>query len=244
MKKTLIAANWKMYKNRADAEAFFAAWRPLAVPEEREIAFFPPFTLLGAVKSLLPQGQEMGGQNLHEAAEGAFTGEISAPMLSDAGCSYVLVGHSERRHVFGESDNRLAKKFSASMNAGLRPVLCVGEKLDEREAGRTLEVVLGQMASALGLLPPTEGFDVAYEPVWAIGTGKVARAEDASVVHRAIVEWLKKRGAGKNARVLYGGSVKPDNAAGLLATEGIHGLLVGGASLEPLSFHKIATAEM
>jgi triosephosphate isomerase len=244
MKKILIAANWKMYKGRAEAEAFFAAWRPLAMPAEREVAFFPPFTLLGAVKRMLPPGQEMGGQNLHEAAEGAFTGEISAPMLSDAGCSYVLVGHSERRHVFGETESRIAKKFSAALNAGLRPVLCVGEKLDERESGRTLEVVLGQMASALGILPPAKGFDVAYEPVWAIGTGKVAKAGDAATVHRAILDWLTKRGAGKDARILYGGSVKPDNAAELLAADGIHGLLVGGASLEPLSFHKIATAGM
>ncbi len=244
MSGTFIAANWKMYKNRAEAEAFFRAWRLLPAPRGREIAFFPPFTLLGVVKELLPSGQALGGQNLHEAAEGAFTGEVSAPMLSDAGCSYVLVGHSERRHVFGESDNRVAKKFSASMNGGLRPVLCVGEKLDEREAGRTLEVVLGQLASALGLLPPAQGFDVAYEPVWAIGTGKVAKASDASEVHLAIIEWLKKRGAGKEARVLYGGSVKPDNAAELLAADGVQGVLVGGASLEPTSFHKIATAGM
>ncbi len=242
MPRTLVAANWKMYKTSAEARTYFDTWRTLPAVAGREVAFFPPYTLLHEVSAYLRPGEAAGAQNLHEAPEGVFTGEVSAAMVLDAGCVYALVGHSERRHLFGERDERVAKKFTAALNAGLRPILCVGETLEEREAGRTLQLVLGQLQAAVGMLPPTAGFDVAYEPVWAIGTGKVARCEDAAEVHAAILEWLKKRGAGKDARLLYGGSVKPDNAADLLATEAVHGLLVGGASLQPEEFHRIVTA--
>jgi len=242
MEPVLIAANWKMYKTAPEAESFFARWRDVVVPQGREVAFFPPFPLLALVRSLLPSGQRLGGQNAHEAEEGAFTGEISGAMLRDAGCTYVLLGHSERRHLFGETDLRIAEKVKAAFRHGLRPVLCVGERLEEREAGRTLEVVLGQLAAGLGEAPPAGGFDVAYEPVWAIGTGKVARPEDAAQVHAAIRDWLEIRRFGKDARILYGGSVKSGNAAALLATPGFQGLLVGGASLHPHEFAAIAGA--
>ena len=242
MDAVLVAANWKMYKTAAHAQAYFRAWDTRCVPEGREAAFFPSFTLLPVVGKLLPSGQHLGAQNCHEGEEGAFTGEVSSAMLADAGCRYVLVGHSERRHVFGESDERIAAKFASARRHGLRPVLCVGEKLEEREAGRTLGVVLGQLEADLGSAPPAGGFDVAYEPVWAIGTGKVARPEDAAEVHQSILAWLRQRGAGQDARVLYGGSVKPDNAAVLLNTPGVQGLLVGGASLDPAAFAAIVRA--
>lgn len=242
MEPVLIAANWKMYKTAAEADAYFSRWRAVTLPPGREAAFFPPFTLLAQVRTLLSPGQSLGAQNVHEAREGAFTGEISSPMLADMGCTYVLIGHSERRHVFGENDARVAVKFQAAFQNGLRPVLCVGERLEEREAGRTLDVVLGQMSAGLGAAPPARGFDVAYEPVWAIGTGKVAHPKDAQEVHGAILDWLFARSAGTDARILYGGSVNPANAAALLSTPGVHGLLVGGASLDPTSFAAIAAA--
>jgi len=242
MEPMLIAANWKMYKTAEDSAAYFSRWRSVTPPRGREVAFFPPFTLLAQVRSLLPPGQRLGAQNLHEAAEGAFTGEVSATMLTDAGCTYVLTGHSERRHVFGEPDVRIAAKIRAAFEHGLRPILCVGETLEEREAGRTLQIVLGQLAAGLGTPVHEGGFDVAYEPVWAIGTGKVAQPKDAEEVHGAILKWLAGHGTGQDTRVLYGGSVKPANAAALLATPGVHGLLVGGASLDPDSFAAIAGA--
>lgn len=240
MEPVLIAANWKMYKTAAEAGAYFSRWSAVPPPPGREAAFFPPFTLLAQVRALLPPGQSLGAQNAHEAREGAFTGEISCPMLVDMGCTYVLLGHSERRHVFGETDARIAAKVQAAFQYGLRPILCVGERLKEREAGRTLDVVLGQLSAGLGEAPPARGFDVAYEPVWAIGTGKVAQPQDAQAVHGAILDWLRARAAGTGARILYGGSVNPANAAALLATPGVHGLLVGGASLDPTSFAAIA----
>jgi triosephosphate isomerase len=242
MSAVLIAANWKMYKTAAEAEAFFGAWSREAVPPGREVAFFPPFTLIHVLRGLLPPGQGLGGQHCHEAREGAFTGEVSAAMLADEGCSYVLVGHSERRHVFCEEDDRVASKFAAALRHGLRPVLCVGERLEERQAGGTLRVVLGQLEAGLGEAPPESGFDVAYEPVWAIGTGRVARPADAAEVHAAIRVWLVEHRAGADARVLYGGSVKPDNAAELLAAEEVGGLLVGGASLDVAAFAAIVRA--
>jgi triosephosphate isomerase len=242
MEPVLIAANWKMYKTAEETDAYFSRWGGIEVPRGREVVFFPPFTLLARVRQFLPSGQGLGAQNAHEADEGAFTGEISGAMLRDAGCTYVLLGHSERRNVFGESDARIAAKVQAAFRNGLRPILCVGERLEEREAGRTLDVVLGQISAGLGEEPPEGGFDVAYEPVWAIGTGKVARPEDAAPVHTALRHWLETHRSGRDARILYGGSVKPGNAAALLATPGVQGLLVGGASLDPQEFAAIAGA--
>jgi len=238
----LVAANWKMFKTLPQARTFFEVWRSGAPAAGREVAFFPPFPLLHAVGALLGPGEQLGAQNVHEAKEGAFTGEVSCAMLTDAGCTYALVGHSERRHIFGEGDGRMAAKVQACLMAGLRPILCVGETLAQREAGQTLAVVLGQTEAALGSTPPPGGFDLAYEPVWAIGTGRVARCEDAAEVHGALRQWLRHQGVGGDVRILYGGSVKPDNAAALLATEGVEGLLVGGASLDPVGFGAILRA--
>jgi triosephosphate isomerase len=242
MEPVLIAANWKMYKDPVQTQVYFGEWRDLDFPAGREAAFFPPFPLLPLVRDLLPQGQALGAQNCHEREEGAFTGEVSCACLAGVGCTYVLVGHSERRHVFGEPDSRLAAKLQATLRSGLRPVLCVGEKLEEREAGQTFEVVRRQLSTGLTSTPPRGGFDIAYEPVWAIGTGKVARCEDAAEVHGMIRDWLGAQAIGQDARVLYGGSVKPDNAAALLDTPGVQGLLVGGASLDPRAFHAILAA--
>ncbi len=242
MEPLLIAANWKMYMTTKEVRDFFRRWGDDPPPRSREVVFFPPFPLLSLVRDLMPQGAALGAQNSHEAHEGAFTGEVSCHLLKDVGCSYVLVGHSERRHLFGESEERLAGKFRSALACGLRPILCVGETLAQRQAGRTREVVLQQLAAALGQEPPARGFDLAYEPVWAIGTGHVARAEDAESVHEALYAYLREHGAGADARILYGGSVKPSNAAELLAQPSIHGLLVGGASLDPASFRAILTA--
>jgi triosephosphate isomerase len=240
--RPLIVANWKMYKTAGEAVLFLDRWNRLPHPADREVAFFPTFTLLHGVSEALPRGQALGAQDCHEREEGAFTGEVSCRQIKDAGCRYVLVGHSERRHVFGETDLRIAAKFAAALAHDLRPVLCVGETLTQRESGSTLEVVLTQLEMGLGGEVPEKGFDVAYEPVWAIGTGKVAQPEDAREVHGEILTWLRTRKRGVDCRVLYGGSVKPDNAAALMATTGVHGLLVGGASLDPDSFYAIVAA--
>ncbi len=242
MEPLLIAANWKMYMTTKEVRDFFRQWGDDPPAHGREVVFFPPFPLLPLVRDLMPKGSALGAQNSHEAHEGAFTGEVSCRLLGDVGCSYVLVGHSERRHLFGESEERLAGKFRAALACGLRPILCVGETLAQRQEGNTLAVVLGQLAAALGVEPPAAGYDLAYEPVWAIGTGHVARTEDAESVHEALCAWLRERGAGTDARILYGGSVKPGNAAELLAQPSVQGLLVGGASLDPASFRAILTA--
>ena len=242
MEPVLIAANWKMHKNQEDAHDFFQKWALEKVPSGRSVAFFPPFTLLSLVRDLLPDGQWLGGQNVHEAESGAFTGEISCSHLLEVGCRFVLVGHSERRHLFGEDGARIGAKFRAALDRALRPILCVGETLAERQQGRTFDVVLGQLRDALGERPPGSGFDVAYEPVWAIGTGHVARPEDASEVHGLIHRFLGQEASGRDARILYGGSVKPDSAADLLAAPWVNRLLVGGASLDPVSFAAIARA--
>ena len=241
MEKVLVAANWKMYKTSAQVRDFFGRWPSGAVPAGREAAVFPPFPYLSLVRDLLPEGMALGAQNAHEAEEGAFTGEVSCAMARDAGCAYVLVGHSERRHVFGETDLRLAAKVLAAFRHGLRPVLCVGEKLDEREAGRTLDLVRGQLGAALAGAP-TSGFDIAYEPVWAIGTGKTATTAQAQEVHAAIRKLLGEMFGASTAaavRVQYGGSVKPDNAAELMAQPDVDGALVGGASLKAPDFSQI-----
>jgi triosephosphate isomerase len=240
--RPLIAANWKMYKTAGDALMFLDRWNSFPHPPDREIAFFPSFTLLHLVAESLQEGQSLGAQDCHEKEDGAFTGEISCRQIKDAGCRYVLVGHSERRHVFNETDARIGAKFSAALAQGLRPVLCVGETLAQREAGATLGVVLAQLEAGLAVEAPEGGFDVAYEPVWAIGTGKVAKPEDAREVHEEILTWLRARNLGVDCRVLYGGSVKPENAAALMATPGVHGLLVGGASLDPETFSTIVEA--
>lgn len=239
MKSLVFAANWKMNQAPADAEAFMRTFLgQYAKQRDRRVLFFPPAVslqvCLAAVRTRADM--ELGVQNIHWEDRGAFTGEISAALARGAGARHVLVGHSERRHVFGETDEETGKKVAAAVKSGLAPMLCVGEKLDEREAGETLAVVLRQLRAGLALIEASaiSGCMIAYEPVWAIGTGKTATPEDAAVVHAAIrAELVKVTGEkGGAVPVLYGGSVNRSNVAALLAVEDVDGVLVGGASLD------------
>jgi len=248
-RRVLIAANWKMHKTISEATRFASEVRSaLAVPAPCDLAVFPSFfAVRPLVEALVGTAVAVGAQDLHWEDGGAFTGEVSAAMLRDAGATVVLVGHSERRHVMGESNDVVARKLAAALRSGLAPILCVGETLAEREAGRQRAVVETQLECAFGAADATGAAKtvIAYEPVWAIGTGRTATADDAEEMHRAIRAWFGGRfGAGAAAalRIQYGGSVKPDNAASLLAREEIDGLLVGGASLDAGSFLAIARA--
>jgi triosephosphate isomerase len=237
----LIAGNWKMYKGgRAGVNLARGVADYAKSVQGVDVVVAPPFTALAAVAEALEGTPvEVSAQNLYPKDEGAFTGEVSAPMLLEAGCRWVIIGHSERRQYFGETDASVAEKVRAALAAGLRPIVCIGELLEEREAGKTLEVVYRQLDAFSDQLGAKPGFGViAYEPVWAIGTGKVAGPEQAQEVHAAIRKRLTDQSAdvANATRVLYGGSVKPDNAAGLLACEDIDGALVGGASLKVPDF--------
>jgi triosephosphate isomerase (TIM) len=246
-RKPVLAGNWKMYKTASEARRLAEEIRAgigsfLAT---REVVVAPPFTSIPAVAAVLAgSGLGVAGQNLHPEKEGAFTGEVSPPMLKDAGCSHVIVGHSERRQLFGETDEGVAKKAAAALAHGLTPIVCVGETLVERESGRTMEVVERQVERALRTLSPDQvpAIVVAYEPVWAIGTGKVATPEQAQEVHdfvRRLVDRSHGTPSARGLRILYGGSVKPDNIAVLMSQTDIDGALVGGASLTAASFLKI-----
>ncbi len=242
----MIAANWKMTKNIDEAISFVVQLQgEVGTVQDREVVIAPSFTALQAVRQILNlPGFKLAGQNCHWEDKGAFTGEISAGMLRDAGCDYVIVGHSERRHIFGESDEDTAKKVQAVFRHGLIPILCVGELLDQREAGKTFEVISAQLAAVARGLGSDESarLVVAYEPVWAIGTGKTATPAQAQEVHRFIRDncaSLFDKEVAKGLRILYGGSVKPDNVDALMAQEDIDGMLVGGASLEVASFKRI-----
>ena len=237
----LIAGNWKMYKGgRAGVNLARGVADYAKSVQGVDVVVAPPFTALAAVAEALEGTPvEVSAQNLYPKDEGAFTGEVSAPMLLEAGCRWVIIGHSERRQYFGETDASVAEKVRAALAAGLRPIVCIGELLEEREAGKTLEGVYRQLDAFSDQLGAKPGFGViAYEPVWAIGTGKVAGPEQAQEVHAAIRKRLTDQSAdvANATRVLYGGSVKPDNAAGLLACEDIDGALVGGASLKVPDF--------
>jgi triosephosphate isomerase len=245
-RKKLIAANWKMYKTPAQAQDFLRAFLPLVDGHTRdEIVICPPFPDLPAVvEAAAGSGIGVGGQNLHWEKEGAFTGEVSVGMLVAVGCSHVIIGHSERRQYFGETDDRVNLKVKAALKAALAPIVCVGEVLDEREAGLTEDVLRRQCARAFRALSDEKAAKlvVAYEPVWAIGTGKTATPKIAAEAHHVIrVEAAKALGneLANALRILYGGSVKPDNAHALLSEEEIDGALVGGASLDPKSFAAI-----
>ena len=222
--------------------------RSLPAPlEAADVALFPPFTALAEVAAALAGGDiTLGAQNFHPEDAGAFTGEISLPMLLDVGVTRVLAGHSERRHVLGEDDAFVNRKVLAALRHDLLPILCVGEKLDEREAGRTEAVVEGQVRAGLAGVPAERATDlaVAYEPVWAIGTGLTASPTQAGEVHALIRRLLRDLfgGAGARVRILYGGSVKAENARNLLDTSDVNGLLVGGASLKADSFARIVRA--
>lgn len=250
--KKLIAANWKMYKTfneaRTSSRKLFEATASV-LPEGREVIVFAPFTALQAVDMSFvgQEAYQVGAQDVYPAVEGAFTGEISPHMLLDAGCRWVLVGHSERRHVLGENDALVARKTLFSIEAGLHVILCVGESLEEREAGQLGDVMKRQLFSALENVNQhlaTEYLAVAYEPIWAIGTGKVAGPEEILEAHALIRSMLVERYGefGHSLRILYGGSVKPDNAASIMALDNVDGVLVGGASLQAASFSSIILA--
>ena len=247
MRRPVIAGNWKMYKTPAEARAFLGAFKPLvAASTHCEIVIAPPFpALAAAVEAARGSAISIDAQNLHWAKEGAFTGEVSAAMLVDSGCRGVVIGHSERRQYFGETDDGVNKKLRAALEAGLEPIVCVGETLQEREAKQTETVLERQFRGAVASLTAAEFSRIilAYEPVWAIGTGRTATPEMAAEAHRflrqlAATSFTHQRAAA--LRILYGGSVKPDNIKGLMAQVELDGALVGGASLDPQSFASIA----
>ncbi len=250
MRKAIVAGNWKMHKTASEAVELVAELKPLLTGVEVETAICPPATSLQAVHTAL-EGSAigLGVQNMHWEREGAFTGELSAGMILAAGCTYVILGHSERRQYFGETDEWVNRKLISALEAGLRPIVCVGETLAEREAGRIEEVVLGQVGGALAGLEASEVVDVvwAYEPVWAIGTGVTATAAQAEEAHAMMRNFLAERLGAEVAagqRIQYGGSVKPDNAAELFSQDNIDGGLIGGAALAAESFAAIVKAAL
>jgi len=246
----VLAGNWKMNLGPAEAGRFFETF--LAEHPAREdatVLFFPPAVSLTAAREAVKGRGDvrLGAQNVYWEPSGAFTGELSVPMAAEAGAEYVLIGHSERRHVFGETVTQTVRKVRAVLDGGLVPVLCVGETIEERRAGRAEAVVEGQLTSVLATLTAQEAarLVVAYEPVWAIGTGETASPADADAMHRAVRARLATAFGAEAARaipVLYGGSVKPENAAELLAQPEVDGVLVGGASLDPRGFARICAA--
>lgn len=250
MRRIFIAGNWKLNAGTAAEATELARGVVDAVGSEDavDVAIAPPFTALAAAHAALAGSKvALAAQNMSAEPSGAFTGEISPSMLVDSGCSHVILGHSERRQLFGETDAQVAAKLRAADGAGLVPIVCVGETLEEREAGRTHEVVEGQVSGALAGLGAGEatGLVLAYEPVWAIGTGKTATPDQAQDVHAAIRGWLEGLlGSDRAAttRIQYGGSVKPSNAAELLSQPDIDGALVGGASLKAADFAAIVEA--
>jgi triosephosphate isomerase len=249
VRRLLIAGNWKMHKTIPEALDLVRELKELVKDvNDRDILVCPPFTALYPVsRELEGSNIVLGGQNMYFEEQGAFTGEISPLMLKDAGCSHVILGHSERRHIFGETDELVNKKVLSAINHGLIPILCVGELLEERENGKTQEVVEKQVREGLKGVDGNDEFVIAYEPVWAIGTGKTATPELAEEVHLFIRQVLSDMFGSEKAnsvRILYGGSVKPENAAGLLNMENIDGALVGGASLKAESFAKIVKFDM
>jgi len=247
-RRLLIAGNWKMNLSTDDsvslAGKIAAGMDPL---KGVDVLLAPPFTALGAVREAIKDsGIFLSAQNMHWETNGAFTGEISGAMLKETGCTHVIVGHSERRSLFHETNEMVDLKAKAASLLGLVPILCVGETLEQREGGQTFEVLKEQLDFSLnnyrsdGIMPPST--ILAYEPVWAIGTGKTATPSQAQEVHRFIREWIETSFDSKTAsqiRILYGGSVKPDNTADLMSREDIDGALVGGASLKPDSFLQI-----
>jgi triosephosphate isomerase (TIM) len=233
-----MAGNWKMYKTPAETSAFFEKFRPLAGHATHcEVVICPPFTnLSAAVKAAEGSSIRIGAQNLHWAKEGAF--------IHASGCSHVIVGHSERRQYFGETDETVRKRSVAALEAGLTPIVCLGERLEQRESGQTEAVLVEQFQGGIGGLTPDQfaRIVIAYEPVWAIGTGKTATPEIAADAHHIIRAQVRGKfgaDAANAVRILYGGSVKPDNVRSLMAQPEIDGVLVGGASLDPISFASI-----
>ncbi|MEK7449900.1 MAG: triose-phosphate isomerase [Planctomycetota bacterium] len=246
MRKPVIIGNWKMHTTAVEATDLLADLKnELAEVTDVEIGVSPPFVYINTARDILKNSNiKLGAQNVYWEPAGAFTGEISAPMLKDSGCDFVIVGHSERRHLMGETDEMVNKKIKALLNTGLIPVFCVGEKLEEREEGTTQTVIRKQVESGLDDIPveKIKEIIVAYEPVWAIGTGKTATPQQAQEVHsfiRQLIIRLADAAAAEEIRIIYGGSVKPDNIDALMTEPDIDGALVGGASLKADSFAKI-----
>jgi triosephosphate isomerase len=246
MRRPIIAGNWKMFKTLAETRVFFDALIPeIQGVEHCEIVVAPPFTAL-ATAAVEADGTRVSvaAQDVFWEPQGAFTGEVAVRMLVDAGCGYVIIGHSERRQFFGETDETVEKKTRAAIGGELHAIVCVGETLAERDAGHAAEVVRRQIQEGLGKFSAAElsRITIAYEPVWAIGTGRTATPEIAAEMHgeiRKTIQQIHGAGAASAIRILYGGSVKPDNIAALMQKEDIDGALVGGASLEASSFAKI-----
>jgi len=241
-----MAGNWKMYKTPVETRAFFEAFRPLVQAASHcEIVICPPFPdLPAAVESARGTSILVGAQNLYWAKEGAYTGEVSGPMIHETGATYVIVGHSERRQYFGETDETVLKRTVAALDASLIPIVCVGERLEHRESGQTETILREQCLNGIAGLDVQQfaKIVIAYEPVWAIGTGKTATPEMAAGAHHVIRKEMHSHFGEKAAdavRILYGGSVKPDNVKSLMAQPEIDGVLVGGASLDAVSFAKI-----
>ena len=250
MRKTVIAGNWKMHKNSDEAGEFVRdTWKALGQTQPKcEIVVAPSFIAIPAtVHASKGTPIQVAGQNIHWEDKGAFTGEVSAGMLKDAGCTHVIIGHSERREYFGETDNSVNKKLHSALKNDLTPIFCVGEKLAEREADQTFEVIGSQLKEGVKDLELTSSsrIMIAYEPVWAIGTGKTATPEQAQEVHKFIRQELSQivsEDFSQVVRILYGGSVKPDNIKGLMDCDDIDGALIGGASLKWKDFVGIITA--
>lgn len=248
MRKPVFAANWKMHYGPQETRAFLLKFLDAYQPrDDRTIIFFPPAVSLAVAGFALRDRPDvlLGVQNVHWEEKGAFTGETSALMARDCGATVALVGHSERRQLFGETDEMTARKCAAVARAGLTPLLCVGERLDEHERGITQSIVMRQLKTGVSRLEKSQlaAMLVAYEPVWAIGTGKTAKPEDATLVHAAIRRYFREALGGQpdSVRILYGGSVNTDNAAELVSAPEIDGLLVGSASLEVESWARIAS---
>lgn len=249
VRRPVLAGNWKMHKDPEEARAFISAFaEQYAARDDRSVILFPPALSLAAAREAASSRGDLkfGVQNIHFEARGAYTGEISAGMAAAAGADYVLVGHSERRHLFGETVSGTIKKVEAALGAGLSPVLCVGETLEDRRDGRAESVVREQLDPVLEAVADdaADRLLVAYEPVWAIGTGETASPSDAEAMHRFVRSRLVARfreGAAARIPILYGGSVKPENVEELLARPEVDGALVGGASLEPESFYRICS---
>ena len=247
-RRPILAGNWKLQGTIAEGVALAGAVRDgVRGAEGRDVVLCPPFTAVAAVAQVVAgSGIAVGGQDCFWEPKGAYTGEVSAEMLREAGAAYVIVGHSERRQYFGETDETVARKAAAARRAGLVPIVCVGERLEEREAERTHEVVERQVTGALGSFPAAEAeagrLVLAYEPVWAIGTGRTATPAQAQEVHALVRALLERRfgaPAARAVRIQYGGSVKPDNIDDLMAQPDVDGALVGGASLDPAGFARI-----
>jgi triosephosphate isomerase (TIM) len=241
-----IAANWKMNKTVDEAAEFVDALLPRIAATQSDVVICPPFTALSAVvERRYGTAVKVAAQNMHEADSGAFTGEVSAPMLVELDVEAVVLGHSERRQYFNETDEALARKVPAALAAGLEPILCIGESEAARDAGETVDVLERQLQADLGELEANQiaSVVIAYEPIWAIGTGRTATPEQAQEASAYIRDVLRMRGAAADSvRILYGGSVKPDNAAELLQLPDVDGALVGGASLDPDDFATIVNA--